>query len=134
MVVDDDPDVRLLVRSFLSRENGDVIEATTGAEALALAREQRPDLVLLDLRLPGMDGHAVLRELRSDPSFSGLPVVVVSAFADRSSIDAAFAEGATRYVTKPFDRDELIEVIAEEIRRARAADSTLSEESNPSRA
>jgi CheY-like chemotaxis protein len=84
-----------------------------------------PDLVLLDLRLPGMDGFAVLREPRSDPLFSGLPVVVVSAFADRSSIDAAFAEGATRYVTKPFDRDELIGVIAEEIRRASDVASKL---------
>ena len=118
LVADDDPDLRLLVRAFVSRANGEVIEANTGEEALALARERRPDLVLLDLRLPGMNGHAVLTELRSDPSFSGLPVVVMSAFADQSSIDAALAEGATRYVTKPFDRKHLMGVIADEIRRA----------------
>jgi CheY-like chemotaxis protein len=118
LVADDDPDLRLLVRSFVARENGEVIEASTGAEALALARERRPDLVLLDLRLPGMDGHEVLRELRSDPSLSDLPVLVVSAFADQSSIDAALAAGATRYVTKPFDRKTLIGLIADEIRLA----------------
>jgi CheY-like chemotaxis protein len=118
LVADDDPDLRLLVRTFVSRENGEVTEANTGEEALALTRARRPDLVLLDLRLPGMDGHDVLAELRSDPSLSGLPVVVVSAFADVSSIDAALAKGATRYVTKPFDGKHLIGVIADEIRRS----------------
>lgn len=89
LVVEDQPEAAELIGSILRREGCEVLTARDGVEALELVRElPRPDLVLLDLELPIMDGRVFLEKLRSDPSLSGIPVVVVSEAADATTVRA----------------------------------------------
>jgi CheY-like chemotaxis protein len=89
LVVEDDPEAAELVETLLVREGCEVLHARDGAVALELARElPQPDLILLDLELPIMDGRALLESLRSDPSISGIPVVVISGAPDATTIRA----------------------------------------------
>ena len=89
LVVEDEPEAAELVESILVREGCEVLHARDGATALELARElPQPDLVLLDLELPIMDGRALLESLRSDPSISGIPVVVISSAPDAATVRA----------------------------------------------
>jgi CheY-like chemotaxis protein len=88
-----------------------LLAALTGAEGLRLAREQQPDLVLLDIQLPGMDGLEVLAHLRADVSTRHIPVVAVSANALQSDIDAALALGFATYLTKPLALDLLLSTV-----------------------
>lgn len=89
LVVEDDPEAAELVETILVREGCEVLHSRDGADALELARElPQPDLILLDLELPIMDGRALLESLRSDPSISGIPVVVISGAPDATTIRA----------------------------------------------
>ena len=89
LVVEDEPESAELIEMILRREGCDVLAARDGASALEIARElPQPDLVLLDLELPVMDGRTLLSTLRSDPSFSGIPVVVLSAAPDATTVRA----------------------------------------------
>ena len=109
LVVDDTPaNVELLVRMLASR--GYVSEAAgSGAEALAAVRNEAPDLILLDINMPGMDGFEVCRQLKSDPTLRDIPVLFISAQHESSDKVRAFQLGAVDYVTKPF---QLVEVFA----------------------
>jgi len=105
LVVDDDRSARELISRGLAREGFRVITAANGEEALHLARSQRPDVISLDVLMPGMDGWTVLRSLKADPLTASIPVVIVSMLDDR---DIGFALGAADYLTKPFDRERLV--------------------------
>ncbi len=101
LVVDDNAASRELLRHIVKPLCQEVLEACQGQEALARIAEEEPDLVLLDLEMPALDGFAVLRELRQNPRFSALPVVAVTANAMRGDREKAFAAGFTGYITKP---------------------------------
>ena len=88
-----------------------LVHAALGRLGLELARAHHPDLVLLDLHLADMSGLEVLVELRGDPDLAGTPVVVLSADASRASVRALSDAGAARYLTKPFDLDEVLRVL-----------------------
>jgi two-component system, cell cycle response regulator DivK len=108
LVVEDDAESRMLERDVLTYAGYRVLEATSAEAGLALAREARPALIVMDVRLPGMDGIAALRELRSDPVMRDVPVIAVTASAmnrDRRQIAAAGFDG---YHDKPIDIDALI--------------------------
>jgi len=105
LVVDDDRATRELISRGLVREGFRAITAATGEEALRLARSQRPDVISLDVLMPGMDGWTVLRSLKADPITASIPVVMVSMLDDR---EIGFALGAADYLTKPFDRERLV--------------------------
>lgn len=110
LVCDDDPSLRELVRAVLGHGYR-FIEAADGIEALALAREERPDLIVLDVMLPGLSGIEVLEELRNDEGMKAIRVVVITAWS-HAEIDAQVA-GADRFVSKPFDPDELSSAVEE---------------------
>ena len=110
LVCDDDPSLRELVRAVLGPRYR-FVEAADGTEALTLAREDRPDLIVLDVMLPGRSGIEVLEELRSDVDLSMIPVVVITAWS-HAEVDAEVA-GADRFVSKPFDPDELSSAVEE---------------------
>lgn len=110
LVCDDDPSLRELVRAVLG-PGYRFVEAADGLEALALARELRPDLVVLDVMLPGRSGIEVLGELRGDPELRTLPVVVITAWS-HAEVEAHVA-GADRFVSKPFDPDVLSDAVEE---------------------
>jgi len=110
LICDDDPSLRELVRAVLGPRYR-FIEAADGAEALELARELRPDLIVLDVMLPGLSGIEVLEAIRTDAVLAELKVVVITAWS-HAEIDAQVA-GADRFVSKPFDPDDLSNAVEE---------------------
>jgi two-component system, cell cycle response regulator DivK len=107
LVVEDNELNLKLVRDVLSYAGYDVMEARTGEQGVALAAECRPDLVLMDLQLPGIDGTEALRQLRASPQTQEVPVVAVTAFAMREDRERAFRSGFDGYVEKPISAREL---------------------------
>jgi PAS domain S-box-containing protein len=108
LVIDDEPNARDLIRRALEREGHPVAVASSGEEGLALARQLEPRLITLDAVMPGKDGWAVLRELKEDPRLRNIPVIMIS-MLDGS--DMGFALGATDYLTKPVEREHLLDVL-----------------------
>ncbi len=108
LCIDDDASFHELLRRTLGREGLRVVGARSGREGLKLARERTPDVITLDVMMPGMDGWAVLTELKADPSLSAIPVVMLTMVDDRS---IGYALGAADYLTKPLDRDRLLAVL-----------------------
>jgi CheY-like chemotaxis protein len=117
LVVDDEPMVRQSLGQFLGDEGYTVEEAADGADALARVGEHRPDVILLDLMMPGMNGRQFLRALRSDPRYAELPVVVMTAVRGLTVQPAVL--GASEVVEKPFDVDDLLNKVALAIYRSR---------------
>lgn len=109
LVVDDEPEIAELERYHLARAGHRVSVAANGWEALAVAREGRPDLILLDLMLPDLDGFGVCEILRREPATATIPVVIVSAWASGDSRHLGLELGALDYVTKPFSPAALVE-------------------------
>ncbi len=116
LVVDDEPKVRRLVRSYLEAEGFEVAEAATGEEAVERCRVLAPDLVVLDVMLPGIDGIEVLRRIRSGSEVS---VILVTARAEETDKLIGLAVGADDYVTKPFSPRELVARVKVVLRRSR---------------
>jgi two-component system, cell cycle response regulator DivK len=101
LVVEDNPKNLKLVRDVLQYSGYEVVEATTGEDGVRLAREVHPDLVLMDLQLPGIDGAEALRRIRAEVSTRSMPVVAVTAFVMADDRSSAFASGFDGYVEKP---------------------------------
>ncbi len=114
LVVEDDDAVRTLLRMLLEEEGLDVVEASTGTEAVQHNLAESFDLVLLDLRLPGMDGFEVCRQIRRT---SGVPIIMVTAQQDSHDVVAGLECGADDYVTKPYNDRELMARIRAQFRR-----------------
>lgn len=114
LVVDDEPPIVRLVRAKLQADNYGVITATQGEEALTLVRNERPDLVVLDLMMPGMDGFETLRRIRT---MSRVPVILLTARTGDSDKLKGLQGGADDYITKPFNPDELAARVAAVLRR-----------------
>jgi CheY-like chemotaxis protein len=108
LLVDDDKATREVLTRGLEKEGFRLVVASSGEEALRLARERKPDVISLDVLMPGMDGWTVLRSLKADPATSPIPVVMVSMLDDR---DVGHALGASDYLTKPFDRQRLVSAL-----------------------
>lgn len=120
LVVDDDPDFHLLVKTVLSKRGYDLIGARDGADALAMIKAEQPDAVILDKIMPGMDGFEVARRLRREPDFAHMPILIVSGATNLDDKLDAFNAGADDYLTKPFEVDELAARITAMLRRAEA--------------
>jgi CheY-like chemotaxis protein len=120
LICDDERDLRELMRLSLEPDY-DFAEAATAREAIELAGQLRPDLVLLDTMLPGVNGLTVISRLRAQPDLAETPVVVVSAYATDHDRAAAFEAGATKFVKKPFDPEGLRSLV-ESVLAAREPD------------
>ena len=107
MVVEDDAGIRALYRAILEGTGRRVVEVAGGEKALAAARAAMPDLILLDIGLPGISGLDVLRILKGQPDVAAIPVIVVTAWDDPALVAEALRDGAVDYVRKPFGPDEL---------------------------
>ena len=112
LVVDDDPVIRELVTFNLEAEGLQVASAGDGDVAHSLAREQQPDLIILDVMMPGRDGLSTLGELRSDPRTSHIPVALLTARATDAEVWEGWEAGADYYIVKPFDVNEILNFIA----------------------
>lgn len=124
LLADDNADMRGYVRSLLSKQYR-VHAVSNGADALAALRETNPDLILLDVMMPGMDGFAVLRAIRTDPSARGKPVIVLSARAGEEARVAGLNAGADDYLAKPFSGNELLARVRTHLARARVRQEDL---------
>jgi CheY-like chemotaxis protein len=107
LVAEDDADVRLLMSTLLGRRGYRVVEARDGQETLDVAKDVRPDIVLMDLQLPRLNGFAVTRFLRQTDSLRRIPIIVVSAHDPAKHRNLALAAGCNAYVQKPIDFDHL---------------------------
>ncbi len=108
LVIDDDPSIRDLIRRSLDKEGFRVIVAKGGNEGLRLAEEVQPDIITLDVMMPDMDGWAVLKAIRASIDLVRVPVIIISTVDDKN---LGYALGATEYLTKPFNREQLIEIV-----------------------
>lgn len=113
LIADDDADILSLVRTVLERAGNEVVSVGDGAQALASMGERKPDLAVLDISMPEVDGLEVLRRLRADSATSELPVVLLSARAQEADVKLGFELGASAYVKKPFSPRELADRVAE---------------------
>jgi CheY-like chemotaxis protein len=107
LLVEDEPDVMFAARLMLEDAGYAVIEATGGADAVELAAKTSVDAVVLDIRMPGMDGWAVMEAFQAEGSISRVPVIVLSAHADPSAVERSAELGASGYVRKPFQAADL---------------------------
>ena len=106
LVVEDQEDLRAILRDFLSVSGYVVIEAIDGAESVAKAASERPDLVLMDIQLPALDGYDVTRQIKAMPGCAAVPIIAVSSFAGGRR--KARAAGCEHYVTKPYSPVDLL--------------------------
>jgi DNA-binding response OmpR family regulator len=113
LVVDDDPNVFELVQLYVEADNVEVLQALDAYAGLDLAMRQRPDVIVLDVMMPGMDGLEMCRALRDTSTVAKTPVIILSAKVKPEDIQAGYRAGADEYVTKPFEPEELAQRIQE---------------------
>jgi len=123
LTIEDQPDIRRLIRMTLEFKGHRVLEARDGPDGLEVARRERPDLILLDVMMPGMDGLTVSREMAGDPVLSRIPTVLLSALGAQSDIHAGLATGVRAYLVKPFSPWELLALVERLTQPVDAADA-----------
>jgi CheY-like chemotaxis protein len=121
LIVDDEQAIRLICRVNLGSAGFETLEAADGAEALALARSERPDLILLDIMLPTLDGWSVAEELAAGEATRDIPVLFLSARSEHADLRRGYELGGVGYITKPFDAAELPEVVARALEAVRSS-------------
>jgi two-component system cell cycle response regulator DivK len=113
LVVDDQEDNRRILRDLLTNTGFEVIQAETGEQAVALAEAQVPDLILMDIQLPDIDGYEATRRIKAKPALRATPLIVVTSYALSGDEAKALAAGADAYVSKPFSPRALLAKIRE---------------------
>ena len=113
LVVEDHEENRRILRLLLHSAGFELVEAETAEDGLALAASSRPDLILMDIQLPGIDGYEATRRLKADPTLRHIPIIVVTSYALSGDDAKAFAAGCDAYVTKPFVPRQLLAKIRE---------------------
>ena len=117
LVVEDDPDNRRIVVKVLAVDGYTTLEAADGESAVALARREHPDAILMDLAMPGVDGWEAARRLKADPATADIPIVALTAFALRGDEDRAREAGCDAYLSKPCRPQAIRDVVARIVRR-----------------
>ena len=120
LVVDDEPSLLRLMAFVLQRRGYAMITATNGEEALTKLRQNRPDLVVLDIMMPRKDGYQVASEVRADPELTQTPIIMLSAKAQDEDIERGLALGVNAYITKPFEPERLAEAVAAALAEAKS--------------
>jgi two-component system cell cycle response regulator DivK len=113
LVVEDQADNRRILRDLLSSVGYEILEAVTGDEGVTLATTQHPDLILMDIQLPGMDGYEATRRIKADPVLHHIPIIAVTSYALSGDDAQAFAAGCDSYVAKPFSPRALLAKVRE---------------------
>ncbi|MEK7817103.1 MAG: response regulator [Actinomycetota bacterium] len=111
MIVDDEASLRSLVRANLEIDGFDVCEAVDGIEAMNLLRDMQPDLILLDIMMPGKDGIEVLGELAADNKLKDIPVILLTAKGEQKDLERGAELGARGHITKPFDPEQMVRTV-----------------------
>lgn len=108
LIADDEPDIRLVLRTRLERDGFAVLEAKDGVEAVRMAQSESPDLIVLDVMMPKMDGFEVLKRLQANPETREIPVIMLTAKAQDVDVFRGWSSGVSAYLTKPFNPLELL--------------------------
>lgn len=124
MVVDDEPENQLLINVILSTEGYEVIGVEQGRETVDRAREEQPDLILLDVMLPDLNGFKVFEALREDEATRHIPVVMLSALTQRWDVEKAVSLGVNDYLTKPFEPEDLVARVEANLRTSSTGDTS----------
>jgi CheY-like chemotaxis protein len=111
LVADDFDDTRLLLKTWLEKKGFNIVEAENGNQAVSLAQQVRPDLIIMDMEMPELDGLAATRKIRSIRELDGIPVLAVSAYGAQQFRAEALEAGCSEYVSTPFEPDNLEQVI-----------------------
>jgi len=111
LLIEDNPQNRYLTAFLLERRGHEVFQAESGPQGLEMAAQIRPDLILLDIQLPGMDGHAVARALKSDPHCKLIPIVAVTSYAMQGDREKSLAAGAEGYIEKPINPGTFVQEV-----------------------
>jgi two-component system cell cycle response regulator DivK len=111
LVVEDQEDNRRIIRDLLTSAGYELIEATDGEEGVRLAASERPDLILMDIQLPVLDGHEATRQIKQNPELRHIPIIVVTSYALSGDDQKAMAAGSDGYVAKPFSPRQLLATI-----------------------
>ncbi len=115
LAVDDSATILEMIKAILESGGYEVITATDGNEALVTAREQNPDLILLDVMLPGLDGYRVCRLLKFDQKYKHIPIIMLTAKTEEQSMVTGLRTGANQYLTKPVEPERLLAAVAQEL-------------------
>ena len=115
LVVEDNEENRRILRLLLTSAGYELMEAVSGEEGVSLAETGRPDLILMDIQLPGLDGYEATRRIKSNPALRQIPLIVVTSYALSGDDVKAFEAGCDAYVTKPFNPRQLLAKIREYI-------------------
>jgi two-component system, cell cycle response regulator DivK len=108
LVIEDQEDNRQILRDLLTSADFEVIEAVDGQAGLAAAADHPPDLILMDMQLPILDGYEATRRLKADKALQGIPVIAVTSYASSSDVDKARAAGCDAFISKPFSPRQLL--------------------------
>jgi two-component system cell cycle response regulator DivK len=111
LVVEDQEDLRGVLRTLLAGSGYEMLEAADGAVGVAKAKSDRPDLVLMDIQMPVLDGYEATRRIKADPDLKATPIIAVSSFAMKGDEEKARAAGCDHYVTKPYSPMQLLRII-----------------------
>ncbi len=129
LIVEDNPSNMRLMEMVLSAQNYILLKATDGEQALRIAKRERPDLIIMDIQLPKIDGLEVTRRLRVNPAFSQTPIIAVTAYAMKGDEERFIQAGCDAYLPKPINTRELPEVIAEMLLRRQKGNPSLNGDS-----
>ena len=122
LVVDDEPHLVRLMEFILAKQGHTMVSAVNGREALEKAQSERPDLILLDIMIPYIDGYEVARLLREDDELKSIPVILLSAKAQDEDVQRGLDLGVDEYITKPFAPDHLVHVVNSYLAKINSAD------------
>lgn len=117
LVVEDNPLNMELVVDLLELEGYSALQATTGEEGLEMAHAEKPDLILMDMQLPGLDGFDATRRLKNDPATRDIPVVAITAYAMRGDAEKMYQAGCAGYIPKPIDIHQFAQTVARFLKR-----------------
>ena len=111
LVVDDQDDLRGVLRDLFTSSGYIVIEAADGATGIAMAKSDRPSIILMDIQMPVIDGYEATRQIKADPKLTSIPIVAVSSFAMKGDEEKARSAGCDEYVTKPYSPIQLLRMV-----------------------
>jgi len=111
LIVDDEPNIVKMVESRLKAEGYEIVTARDGQEGLDAARKEKPDLIILDIMMPKLDGYEVCRMLRADIQYNAIPIVMLTACGQATDIKEGMERGADAYIAKPFEPNVLVGIV-----------------------
>lgn len=128
LLIEDEPNIIEAIRFILSRDGWIVETHADGASAVAAVDRKRPDIIILDVMLPGKSGFDILRELRADPDHAALPILMLTARGQKKDRDMAQAAGVSAFMTKPFSNSEMLEVVNGLVSNAHSVDLDVTDD------